>query len=239
MPDDVELDVANISAGWGTVRLDGRGRLRLTSDAVLLDAAEGGSLVLPYAEVSGGAWRASQVRIHGEPGSVTIEANRGLQHAWVSLVSFACPLPELARGHRLLGSRRGGHVDLQSKFLAPFVQARKRLEEEADLDARVATLDARALRDRLAAAVQGFATIAYPTSLPDRRALEAELEEALASLFSGISAMESAAGHFRKASEDVRFMAWRAWVSAVARVFALADESWASAARLLPRTVKP
>jgi hypothetical protein len=156
----------------------------------------------------------------------------------VSLVALACPLPELARGHRLLGSTRGGHVALQSKFLAPFVQARKRLEEEADLDARVATLDARALRDRIAATVQTFASDAHPSSQPDRRALEAELEEALATLFSGITAMDSAAAHFRKAPENVRFTAWRDWVSAVSRVFAMADNSWASAARLLPRTIK-
>lgn len=240
MPDeDVEFDIASVRAEWGTVRLNGRGRLRLTSVAVLLDATEGGSLALPYAEVRGGAWRSAQMDIHGEPGSVTLEADRGLQHAWVSLVSFACPLPELARGHRLLGSSRGGHVDLQAKFLAPFVQARKRLEEEADLDARVATLDARALRERVYAALQGFAKDAHPSSQPDRRALEAELEEALGSLFDGISAMESVAGHFRKAPEAIRFMAWRDWMSAVSNVFALADSSWASASRLLPRSVKP
>ena len=238
MPDeDVEFDVASIRAEWGTIRLSGRGRLRLTTEAVLVDAAEGASLVVPYVEVRGGAWRAAQLEIHGEPGSVTLEASRGLQYAWVSLVSFACPLPELARGHRLLGSKRGGHVDLQAKFLAPFVQARRRLEEEADLDARVLTLDARALRERLYAAVQGFAKDAHPSSQPDRRALEAELEEALASLFDGISAMDSAAGHFRNAPEAVRFMVWREWMSAVSNVFALADSSWASAVRLLPRSI--
>jgi hypothetical protein len=236
---DVELDVAKVDAEWGALRLSGRGRLRLTNEAMRVEAAEGGSLVMPYTEMLGGAWRSGQMVVHGDPGSVTLEASRGLQHAWVSLVSHACPLPELARGHRLLGSRRGGHVDLQAKFLAPFVQARKRLAEEADLDARVATLDARALRDRLSATVQGFAKDAYPASQPDRRALEAELEEALASLFGGISALEQAAGHFRKAPESVRFTAWREWVSSAARVFALADNSWASAARLLPRTLKP
>lgn len=239
MPDDIELDASSIVAEWGEVQLSGRGRVRLTSEAVRFEAADGGSLALPYPDLSGGAWRATQMVIHGKPGSVTVEANRGLQYAWVSLVSSACPLPEFARAHRLLGSSRGGHVDLQSKFLAPFIQARKRLEDEPDLEARVTTLDARALRDRVSAAMQGFAKDAYPASHPDRRALEAELEESLASLFNAIGTMEAAAGHFRKAPENVRFIAWRRWVSAVARVFALADNSWASASRLLPPTLKP
>jgi hypothetical protein len=169
---------------------------------------------------------------------MVIESTRGLEQAWVTLVAHACPLPELARSHRLLGSRRGGNVDLQVKFLAPLLQARKRLEGESDLDARVATFDARALRERVSAALQGLAKDAYPTSAPDRRALEAELEEAMASLFSGIDSMESKARAFRDAPEAVRFMAWRDWVSAVSNVFAVADSGWARASRLLPSAAK-
>jgi hypothetical protein len=235
---DVEWDVTSLRVEWGALHFTGPGRLRLTSEAVTVSA---GAEVLsaPYGEIRGGGWRTAELTLHGAPGTMVLESNRGLQHAWVSLVALACPLPELVRDHRLLGSRRGGHLDLQARFLAPLLQARKRLEDEGDLDARVATLDARALRDRMATAVRGLAKDVYPASHPDRRALEAELEEALDSLFSGIDAIELAAKQFRDAPEAVRFTAWRRWVSAVSNVFAVADRAWANAARLLPGTVKP
>ncbi len=236
---DVEWDVTSLRVEWGTLRFTGPGRLRLTSEALSVSGAPGETVTTPYGDIRGGGWRTAEMTLHGAPGTMVFESNRGLQHAWASLVALACPLPELVRDHRLLGSRRGGHVDLQARFLAPLLQARKRLESEGDLDARVASLDARALRERIATAVQGLAKDVYPVSHPDRRGLEAELEEALDSLFIGIDAIESAAKDFRDAPDAIRFTAWRRWVLAVSNVFAVADRGWANAARLLPGTVKP
>ena len=235
---DVEWDVTNLRVEWGTLHFAGPGRLRLTSEAVTVSAGAD-ELSASYGELRGGAWRTAGLTLHGAPGTIVMESSRGLQHAWASLLAFACPLPELVRDHRLLGSRRGGHVGLQAKFLAPLLQARKRLEAEGDLDTRVALLEARALRERMATVVQNLAKDIYPVSHPDRRGLEAELEEALDSMFRAIDAIESAATAFRDAPEEVRFTAWRRWVSAVSNVFTLADRSWANAARLLPDTVKP
>jgi hypothetical protein len=125
-------------------------------------------------------------------------------------------------------------MDQQVKFLAPLLQARKRIEEIADLDTRVAALDARALGERMLAAIQAIAKDVYATSDPDRRAMEAELEEAMSSLFAELQAMHAAAQVFRNAPEAVRFTAWRDWVSIVGRVFVLADHGWAHAAHLFP-----
>lgn len=239
MPDrDIELDIPSMLVEWETFRLAGPGTLRLTSDTMLLEAATGGTLVALYAELRGGGWRTGSLTIHGA-GRAVLQSGRGLEQAWVSLIERACPLPELTRGHRLLGSTRGGPVDLQARFLAPFLQARRRLEQEADLEARVATLDARVLRERLETTLKTIARDSYPSSHPDRRGLEAELEEAMAPFYAGLEAMESAAEYFRFAPEAIRFMAWREWVSAASRVFVLADRGWASASRLLPRGVKP
>lgn len=240
MPDpDIELDVASVLVEWGTLRFTGQGTLRLTSDALHLESPGGGSLRAHYGELRGGGWRTGVLTVHGEAGNAVVESARGLDQAWVSLVERACPLPELARGHRLLGSRRGGSMDAQARFLAPLLQAKKRVEEESDLDARVSALDTRALRERFDAALKTIARDAYPSSHPDRRGLEAELEEAMASFFDGLDVMESAAAHFRSAPEPIRFIAWRDWITAVSNAFALADSGWANAARLLPRPVKP
>jgi hypothetical protein len=239
MPEpDIELDVSNVLVDWGTVRLTGPGQLRLTSEALLVEAT-GGTLVALYSEIRGGGWRTGSLTVHGAEGKAVLQSGHGVDQAWVSLIERACPLPELTRGHRLLGSTRGGPVDLQATFIAPFLQARRRLEEEADLEARVATLDAKTLRERLDTALKTIARDSYPSSHPDRRGLEAELEEAMAPFYEALEAMESTAEHFRSAPESIRFMAWRDWVSAAAKVFALADRGWASAARLLPGRVKP
>jgi hypothetical protein len=130
-------------------------------------------------------------------------------------------------------------VDAQSRFLAPLLQARRRLEDAADIETRVALLDASTLRERMTAALQTIARDAFPGSHPDRRALEAELEDAMTGFFTGLSRMESAANAFRAAAEPVRFNAWRDWVRTVSGVFVLADAGWAEASRLIPVSLKP
>lgn len=240
MPEpDIEVEVSSALVEWGTLRFTGQGTLRLTSEELHVDSPGGGSLRARYGELRGGGWRTGVLTIHGDGGSAVIESMRGLDLAWVSLVERACPLPELARAHRLLGSRRGGAMDAQARFLAPLLQARKQIGEEADLAARVSVLDTKSLRQRFDVALKTIAKETYPSSHPDRRGLEAELEEAMAAFFDGIDALDTAAGHFRTASESIRFTAWRDWVSAVSNVFSLADSGWANAARILPGPVKP
>jgi hypothetical protein len=240
MPEpDIEVDASSVLVAWGTLWLAGPGTLRLTSTELVVNAGAGGSLRARYAELRGGGWRTGSLTLHGEPGHVAIQSADGLEHAWVHLLERVCPLPELARGHRLLGSRRGGSVDAQARFIAPLLQARRRLEDESDLEARVAAMDARALRKRIGSALEAIAKDAFPSSHPDRRGLEAELGEAMTALFAELDAMEAAAAHFRNAPESIRFVAWREWVSAVSSAFAVADTGWASAARLLPGPVRP
>lgn len=240
MPEpDFDITASNVRVEWGNLRLDGPGVLRLTSEELLLEVAQGGSLRVRYDDLRGGGWRTGVLTVHGDAGKAAIESNQGLDLAWVQLVERACPLPELVRSHRLLGSRRGGSADAQVKFLAPLLAARKRVEGAPDLEARVALLEGRLLRERVVAALQTIATDAYPSSPPDRRGLEAELDEAMVPFYRGLDKLDAAAKHFRDAPEPIRFLAWHQWISALLSAFALADSGWASAARLLPTSIKP
>lgn len=240
MPEpDLEFDASNVLVEWGSFRLIGPGVLRLTSEELVLSTKVGGALRTKYEELQGGGWRTGVLTIHGRQGRAVIESVRGLDHAWMQLVERACPLPEVARAHRLLGSRRGGSADAQAKLLAPLLQARKRVEEARDLEARVEALQPRALRERVSHALENIARDVYPTSHPDRRGLEAELGEALMPFFGGLDDVDLAAQHFRSAPEAIRFLAWRRWVEAASDAFTLADSGWASAARLLPTPIKP
>jgi hypothetical protein len=234
MPErDLEVDATSVLVEWGSIRLIGPGRLRLTSEALELDAT-GGRWQASYDELRGAGWRRGSLTVHGDQGRAVVESKEGLELIWVQLLERACPLPELARDHRLLGSRRGGAVAAQTRFLGPLLDARKRIERVPDLESRIAALDARQLRDRVNTALQTIARDAFPASHPDRRALEAELEEAMTAFFIQLEAMDAAAAHFRGAPEAVRFSAWREWVARVVHAYALADGAWASASRFLP-----
>ena len=239
MPErDIDLAVSNVRVEWGALRAEGPGVLRLTSEELFVDVAKGGSLRVRYDDLRGGGWRTGVLTVHGDGGNAAIESNQGLDLAWVQLVERTCPVPELVRSHRLLGSRRGGSADAQVKFLAPLLQARKRVEGAADLETRVALLEGRVLRERVVAALQTIAKDVYPASNPDRRGLEAELDEAMVPFYRGLDKLDGAARHFRDAPEPIRFQAWRQWILALSDAFALADSGWASAARLLP-SIKP
>ena len=239
MPDrDLDADVTSVLVEWGSVRLIGPGRLRLTSDALRLEAT-GGDWAVTYPELHGGAWRMGMLTVHGPQGRAVVESKQGLELVWVQLLARACPLPELARDHRRLGSRRGGSIGAQSRFLAPLLDARKRLEKEPDLESRIAALDARQLRDRVVGSIQAIARDAFPASEPDRRALEAELEEVMAAFFNELDSVHAAAAVFHAAPEPIRFNAWREWMARVHHAYALADGAWATAARFLPDPGRP
>ena len=235
---DLEVAATSVLVDWGSVRLIGPGRLRLTSEAIALDVT-GGTWQASYAELRGAGWRTGSLIVHGDPGRAAVESQEGLDLVWVELLERACPLPELARDHRLLGSRRGGSVEAQSRFLGPLLDARKRIEKQPDLESRIAALDARQLRDRVNRALQAIAAETFPGSHPDRRALEAELEEAMGAFFSQLESVEAAALHFRGAPEAIRFSAWREWVNRVADAYALADGAWAVASRFIPGSPSP
>lgn len=231
---DPDVVLSRVTGTWGTLRLSGPARLRLTSDALLVDAAHGASLRVALAEISGAAWRTGTLEIHGDDGHVTMDADTTLEDAWVALVDRACPLPEFTRDYRHLGSRRGGPPEVQARILGPLLQLRRQVHEERELERRVAAIDASNLRQRLLDAVNALANDAFPGSAPDRRGITVELEEALAPLFAAIDRVGVAGERFRASGPERRFQAWRDWVEEAGRMFVQADRAWASASGVIP-----
>lgn len=238
-PRDLQLMVRGVSGRWGGHRFVGPGQLRLTSSSLVVEAPHGASLRVALEDLTGAAWRTGSLALHGEEGSVTIEADDGLEGAWVAIVDGACPLPEFARGFRTLGSRRGGPPAQQARLLAPLLQLRRRLEAEREPERRVAILEAGEVRARLMDAVTAMAQDAHPDSPADRRGLGVELQEALAPVLGALPALAEAARRFHASGDDRRFVAWREWVACAAALFAQADRSWAAMAVLLPGGARP
>ena len=74
MPDaDIELEITGARADWGTLRLSGPGRLRLTSDSIVVDTNGSETFVVEYEELHGGSWRTGELSMYGEPGNVVVE----------------------------------------------------------------------------------------------------------------------------------------------------------------------
>jgi len=233
---DPDVSLSRAQGTWGGVRVDGPARLRLTSDALLLERTQGAPLQAGFAEISGADWRTGSLVIHGDAGRVTMDAESSLEDAWVALVERACPLPEFTRSYRHLGSRRGGPPEVQARILAPLLQLRRQVHEERDLERRVAAIDAQVIRQRLLDAIATLANDSYPGSAPDRRGITVELEEALAPLFEGIERVGTAGERFRASGPDRRFHAWREWVEEASRMFAEADRAWLSATGVIPNS---
>lgn len=235
MPDERDqIPLTMVSGTWGRPVPAGPGVAHLRSDALHVLDRSSGVLMIEFGALTGGSWRTGRLTLHGNPGALVLEADRGLERTWASLVAGACPIPEFTRGLRTLGSRRAGTHEGHLRYFAPLLHARRRMEDERELEQRLSAFDAAALRERLLQILGSLAQDAHPEHPPERRALEAELLDANESLLGALDSLGQAAQQFRRANDELRFSRWRAWVASVAEVFAHADRSWEAMAEILP-----
>jgi hypothetical protein len=190
---------------------------------------------LAYDAMYGAQLRMGTLTIHAEHGSITASDSRGLERIWMVLQTRACGLPELTVGLRALGSRHGGDAELQGRFFAPLLSARRRLEEQQEVEWRLAAFDADELRQRT---TQVLRELAAARSLPTpsaRRSLEAQALDEAEGLYSALAALGLAAEALRMEEDAARFEAWRAWAARARDVFVQADRCWLAVWPLLER----
>ena len=155
-----------------------------------------------------------------------LTGERELARAWLAVASGACVLPEMTRGLRAMGGRHGAGGELQARFFAPLLQARRRIETAEPMDWRLGGFDARALEERLRATLSAVAAEHHPERAAHRRALQAELLDAAEPVFERLVQLSAAAAAVHEAPDAVRFVAWRSWARALRRLFIEADRSW-------------
>lgn len=189
---------------------------------------------LAYDAITGADWRGDTLVVHAAGGHLAMQSDEGMERAWAALLEHGCALPEFTRGLRALGPRRAASPEAHARFFAPLLQARRRLAEEGDLDARVAAFRATDLRERMDRTLTEIAAAVHPRRAPERRSLEAELRDESLGLAAALGALGEAAVAFERADTPTRFDRWRAWVGAVSLVFAEADRAWGGIARALP-----
>lgn len=218
---------ARASGSWQGAAVDGEARVRLHQRGIVLAWHDGrAEWRVPFADLSGFALRADALVLYGSSGSVALTSQYRLQALWQAMIDLACALPELARGARTVGSRRGGDPAMQARFFAPVLDARRRAELQDSADGKVTALDGATIAAQVTQILSGIAQSRWPHDLPEQRALGAELEECCEGLFAACEALTEAAREWVAAGDERRLDAWREWVAAAARVFSASDRGW-------------
>ena len=233
MPDELAVRVRGHYRGH---RLDGQAMLTLLDDALAF-MGDGREARIRDDRLDGTLWEPPQLLVHLAGGDVLeISGDERLAAVAEALSRRVLVFPELTRTLHGLGSRRGRPGSDHDRFFGALLEARRRAEVADRLEARLAAFDAAALRTRLERTLGEMSAERFPESPPDRRALEAELQERAERLLAALDALGDAARGVRASDPARRFAAWREWTRAAARVFEEADRCWLES---LPALVAP
>lgn len=237
MPDEqVLVPQARAVGTWRGVAIDGNARIRLHQRGIVLASHDGiAEWRVPFTELAGLKVQGDVLELHGMDGKVTITSEFGLLPLTQAILERAYTLPELARGARTVGSRRGATGDpaAQARFFAPVLDARRNAELETTAEGKVRALDGVLIASRVNDFLNVVARARWPQDLPEQRALGAELEECCEGMFAACEALSERAREWLASPDERRLAAWREWVVAAARVFAASDRAWSHVATAL------
>ena len=222
------------SGSWRGATLGGDVVLELGEGDVAIASPDGSKrLPLPLGALDGAHVRDGSLTLFFRDGTITHAGEGRLAAAARDIVARACAPGELTLALRSLGSHRRGADDLQRRWFEPLITARRKLDRTSPPDAQPAALDARALLAAYHDLAHRIAERSAGQAPSDKRALEAQIDEALAPLVTALERLESAAVALRTAGAELSIARWREWSAGAAAVFAAADRCWPNVARLV------
>lgn len=211
--------------------------------AILLPADETAparAVALPYDSIEGLRTVGDTLTVFVAGGDVLeLSGTTRLAAAAREMALRACSLPELTLPLRGLGSHRAQPGSDHDGFFRALLVARREAERSGDPARRIAAFDGATLRAATRRLLSDFAGARHPRRAPDRRALDAELEDAAGGLFLALEQVTTRAEAYRAAGDDSRLARWREWTAAVRRVFDEADRCWLEALPVLSRSPVP
>lgn len=233
MPErDVDVRDVQLRITWDGESVSTRGRIRLSEHELLVEVGTS-RIRLACSAIQGAELRLGTLTVFSDRGTIASSEDTALQHFWMELTRRACTLPELTVGLRALGSRRGGDPDLQGRFFAPLISARRRLEEQESIEWRLAAFDAEDLRGRTTEVLRALVAERASLRPSARRSLEAQVLDEADGLFGALAALGDAADAVRSGDDANRFVDWRLWAARARDVFVQADRCWMAAWPLL------
>lgn len=135
------------------------------------------------------------------------------------------PLPEFTRSLRALAvpSTEGSDHDV---VFRPLLDARRAAHKATSLEQQLAAFDADRLERGWRGAIATLAERRHSKSLPDRRAVGAELELLATPLWRRLAELKSASQALRLAPTAEKHARWEAWVEQLRQLFRAADDWW-------------
>ena len=219
---------------WMGRVLDGEVALFLEASEVVVRCACGGDeLACAFDEVTGAEVHGGTLVLHARRGTLTLRGEGAtVREGWAVLGARACALPEVARGVRW---RETGADDgaAYARYLAPLLEARRRLEHPESLEWRLAGFGGDGLRTRILSTLRAMAAERHPTDASRGRALAARLVDAARPLVAAVATSDAALAALLEAPDARRYEAWRAWVRTVPALFTAADRAWTTVAPLV------
>jgi hypothetical protein len=219
------------------VRLQGPGQSRSLDHDVFIDleadtlrispspvSPEG--IVLPLAELRGAHVHEDALTVWLINGSaVTVSGSPHLDGLRNRLEAAVCAFPAQLLSLRGFGSERSAPGSDHDQWFDALLAARRLAEESRTVETQRRAFDAARLTRHAQLTRESWAAARF-SDAPDRRALEAELEELAAPYSAALRQLEHAALRLRQAPAELQFETWRRWAKIVQRAFRAADDVW-------------
>lgn len=216
------------SGAWRLAEIAGDYVLVLGETDVAIATLDGGQRVpLPLGTLAGVSYQGGELTLSFDDGTLVLTGEGRLAAVARDIIARSTAPGELTLGLRALGShRRGGGDELQRRWFEPLLSARRRLDRASDPAAQLAALDARALLDGYHELAHRIAESSAGEAKSDRRALEAQIDDALAPLVASLTALDAAARAMRDAPPESMITRWREWSALARDVYSAADRCW-------------
>jgi hypothetical protein len=141
-------------------------------------------------------------------------------------------LPEFTRSLRALAVPSAPGSDHDVVF-APLLESRRTAHRATSVEQQVAAFDAGKLERGWRGAIASLAERRHAKSLPDRRALAAELELLASPLWQALIVLKERADLVKQAPAEQRATPWAEWVKQLHVIFREADAWWERAMPVL------
>jgi hypothetical protein len=216
---------------WRGQEIAGPGTFELLADSARVCVPSAGlDVVLAFSTLDGARVSLGHLTLYPSNGDVVeLSGAAELGESGRHLRARACTLPELTLALRGLGSPSAHPGPDHDRYFGPLLAARRAAQRASDPAGRLAAMRGSALEAELERVLHLFAGERYPASPPDRRALEAELDDLAAPVRTSLRRLDDAARAAAAASDDTAFVWWRAWAAECRALFAHADACWLAA----------